>query len=417
MNKIDGLRAFEILDSRGRPTVMTVCKLSDGSYGKAAVPSGASTGTSEAVELRDGDDTRYNGLGCLQAVNNVNTVIRAAVTAQAFASQQALDDRLIALDGTHNKSKLGANAILSVSLAFARACAMAEGVELYEFFGRMADTQPRLPRPMINLFSGGKHAGQQVSIQDVQIAFPKAESLSETFAAMYDIYYTAARQAQERYGVRLLTADEGGLAPPFASSEEMLGAAVAAIDRVGLIAGQDACLTVDVAATHFYNDTGQYDLDGAPTSADGLIDLYEQWIQQHHIVSLEDALHEEAWPDWTRLATRIGNEVLVLGDDLLCTNPQRIEKAIASGAANSLLLKVNQIGTLSEALAALKLARQAGWQIVISARSGETEDNWLADLATGWAADYIKVGSITQSERLAKYNRLLELEALNTLSL
>ncbi len=417
MNKINVLRAIEILDSRGRPTVMTLCKLSDGSYGKAAVPSGASTGTSEAVELRDGDKTRYNGLGCLQAVDNVNTTIHAAATAQTFASQQALDDMLLELDGTPNKSKLGANAILSVSLAFARACAMAEGVELYDFFGQMAETQPRLPRPMINLFSGGKHAGQQVSIQDVQIAFPKAESLSETFAAMYDVYYTAARQAQEQHGVRLLTADEGGLAPPFASSEEMLGAAVTAIGEVGLTAGQDACLTVDVAATHFHHDTGQYALDGKTISAAGLIDLYEQWVQQYHIVSLEDALHEEAWSDWTTLANRVGDAVMVLGDDLLCTNPQRIEKAIASEAANSLLLKVNQIGTLSEALTALKLARQADWQVVISARSGETEDNWLADLATGWAADYIKVGSITQSERLAKYNRLLELETLNDVSL
>ncbi len=413
MKQIKSLHAIEILDSRGRPTVMTRCELSDGSIGKASVPSGASTGTSEAVELRDGDPTRYGGLGCLQAVENVNTIIQAAVTAQPIADQQALDDLLIALDGTPNKGKLGANAILSVSLAFARACAVTEQVELYQWFGQLADVTPRLPKPMINLFSGGKHAGQQVSIQDVQIAFPKAATMNETFAAMYSVYYTAAKQAQAQHGVRLLTADEGGLAPPFTSSEEMLAAAVAAIEAAGMVAGEDACLTVDAAATHFYQSGQDYALDGNTISATDLIALYAEWVGRYHIISLEDGLFEDAWAEWQTLAARLGTAAMTLGDDLLCTNPQRIQKAIDTGAANSLLLKVNQIGTLSEALHALKLARSAGWQVVVSARSGETEDNWLADLATGWAADYIKVGSITQSERLAKYNRLLELEALS----
>ena len=417
MNTISSLNAFEILDSRGRPTVMTLCKLADGSYGKASVPSGASTGASEAIELRDGDQSRYSGLGCLTAVENVNTLIHQAVVNQTFSNQQKLDERLLALDGTSNKSKLGANAMLSVSLAFARACAMTEKMELYELFSQLANVEPRLPQPMINLFSGGKHAGQQVSIQDVQITFPTMTRLSDTFAAMFDVYYTSARLAQEKFGTRLLTADEGGLAPPFTSSEAMLSATVSAINEVGLTAGHDACLTVDAAATHFYDDSGHYQLDGNTTSAQELIEIYQRWISQYHISSLEDGLYEEAWQDWTTLFNQVGDNIMVLGDDLLCTNPKRIDKAITENAANSLLLKVNQIGTLSEALTSLKLAREAGWKVVISARSGETEDDWLADLATGWAADYIKVGSITQSERLAKYNRLLELEAIHHLSL
>ena len=323
---------------------------------------------------------------------------------------------MIKLDGTVNKARLGANAILGVSLAFCRAQAAQRQQPLYAHLSQMANTHPVLPRPMINLFSGGAHAGGQVAVQDVQIVAPAAQSIRRALEVTSDVYRAAADLTLDRYGMRLLTADEGGLAPPFESSDAMLRTAVEAIEKAGYRPGDEVALTVDVAASQFHAD-GIYHLDDATLCSAQMIDRIESWTRRFPIISVEDGLDEADWAGWQRLYKRLDTRQMILGDDLLCTNPSRIERAISSEAANSLLLKVNQIGTLTEALEALRLARKARWKIVVSARSGETEDNWLADLATGWAGDFIKVGSITQSERLAKYNRLLYLEQMDGLRL
>ncbi|MCY4464869.1 MAG: enolase [Chloroflexi bacterium] len=415
MSEIASLSAIEILDSRGKPTLLARCDLADGSLGAASLPSGASTGAAEAHELRDGGD-RYAGQGCLRAVANINSEINKALAGRRFERQAQLDKALIELDGSLNKSRLGSNAILGVSLAFCRAQSAQAGLPLYRHLARMADLAPRLPRPMINLFSGGAHAGGQVAIQDVQLVLPKAQSIRHTLEVASDVFRAAAKLIRSRYGMRLLTADEGGLAPPCESSEALLSAAVDAILAAGYKMGDEVALTLDVAATQFYEDDC-YQLDAEELSREAMIARLENWCRDYPIVSLEDGLQQDDWTGWRKLLQRLGGRVKILGDDLLCTNTGRIQRAISENAADSLLLKVNQIGTLTEALAALKLARQAGWQVVISARSGETEDDWLADLAAGWAADYIKVGSITQSERLAKYNRLLVLEQMDGLRL
>jgi len=414
VSKIASLSAVEILDSRGRPTVLASCRLADGSAASASVPSGASTGAAEALELRDGDKMRYGGLGCLRAVDNIKGEIKRALAGRQFETQAALDQALLELDGTPNKARLGANAILGVSLAFCRAQAAQRGLPLYAHLAALANETPQLPRPMINLFSGGAHAGGQVAIQDLQLVAPAADSIRRTLEVVSDLFRAAADLTAERYGARLLTADEGGLAPPFESSEAMMQTAVEAIERAGYQPGTDVALTLDVAASQFYSSAG-YRLDGALLTRETMIDTIEQWRADYPIISVEDGLQEADWAGWQQLAQRLPGCVMILGDDLLCSNPDRIQRAIDLKAADSLLLKVNQVGTLTEALAALKLARGAGWRVVISARSGETEDDWLADLAAGWASDYIKVGSITQSERLAKYNRLLVLEAQDDL--
>lgn len=409
MPSIKSVKAIEILDSRGRPTLFVSCTLSGGTIGRVSVPSGASTGSAEALELRDHDSQRYDGYGCLQAVSNVNDEINSALTGLTYETQADLDHALIALDGTENKSRLGANAILGVSLAFCRAQAQQASIDLYQHLAALSGQSPRLPRPMINLFSGGKHGGQQTAIQDVQLVVPKATSIRDTLEVISDVYRAAAQRTAEKYGMRLLTADEGGLAPPVQSSVEMFSEAVASIERAGYIAGEDVVLTVDVAASHFYED-GQYHIDGEILDSEAMAARVVSWCDDYPIISVEDGLADSDWAGWQRLYSQIPDNVIVLGDDLLCTNPQRIQKAISEKSANSLLLKVNQIGTLTEALEAYSIAREANWQVVVSARSGETEDDWLADLATGIGGDYIKVGSITQSERLAKYNRLLILE-------
>jgi enolase len=410
MPVIERVSAREILDSRGRPTVWASCELRGGASAAASVPSGASTGKAEALELRDGDASRYGGLGCRKAVANVNGPICEAVRGKTFETQKALDDALLALDGTPNKARLGANAILAVSLAFARAVAAEKKLPLYRHFATLIDEDPRtLPRMTINLFSGGKHAGGQVCIQDVLVV-PGAATIDDGLAMTYAVYQAAAKLTQEKYGARALKADEGGLAPPFPATEAMLVDAVEAMRRAGLQPGKDCSLAIDVASSHFY-DAGVYRFDERRLAADAMIALVADWLDRFPIVSLEDALAEDDWTHWPALRKALGDRALTLGDDFLCTNPARIRRAIDAGAAGALLLKVNQIGTLSEAAEALRLARSAGWRVTVSARSGETEDDWLADLAVGWNADQIKVGSITQSERLAKYNRLLAIEA------
>lgn len=409
MSKIRRLDAREVLDSRGRPTVEALCEFGSGQVGVASVPSGASTGTAEALELRDGEASRYRGLGCRKAVENVRGDIARAVEGRAFETSAEFDRAMIDLDGTANKSRLGANALLACSIAFARAMANQRGVPLCAQFGQMIGEKPHaLPRMTINLFSGGKHAGGQVEIQDV-LMVPRAGTIAEGLAQAYAVYYAAADLVGEKYSTRLLRADEGGLGPPAKGIEALLDDAVAAIERAGLRAGEDVALAVDVASSHFYRD-GSYHIAGEELTSEGMIERVAKWVSGWPIVSIEDGLSEEDWANWAALKRAIGGRALVLGDDFLCTNPGRIGRAIESDCASALLLKVNQIGTLSEAAEARRLARSAGWMVTVSARSGETEDNWLADLSVAWG-DQIKVGSITQSERLAKYNRLLEIEA------
>ena len=414
MSEITALHALEILDSRGRPTVQVTCEL--GSVAAtASVPSGASTGRAEALELRDGD-RRYGGLGCRKAAQNVDGEIFGSVSRKTFATQADLDRHLIQLDGTPNKSRLGANAVLGVSLAFARAQAAERSKPLYEHFAELAGTRlDFLPRLTVNLFSGGKHAGGQVVIQDVLVVPQSAGTIAESLEMTYAVVQSAVEIVRTKYRSRPLKADEGGLAPDFAGEEAMIEDAVAAIQAAGLRPGEDVALALDVASSHFY-ENGRYQLGSSLTGAE-MVSKLQTWLRDYPIISLEDGLAEEDWAHWTALQAAVGHDVLVLGDDLLCTNPARIQKAVDAGAANALLLKVNQIGTLTEAAEALALARSNGWQVVVSARSGETEDDWLADLAVGWQGDFIKVGSIQQSERLAKYNRLLATEAATGLPL
>jgi enolase len=407
---IERLTAAEILDSRGRPTVSATCSLAGGASASASVPSGASTGTAEAQELRDRDPQRYGGLGCRKAVAHVTGEMHEALAGREFGDQAGLDRALIELDGTPNKSRLGANAILAVSVAFARACAEERGVPLYRYFAEMRGPAPdTLPRLTINLFSGGMHAGRQVAIQDVLIVPARPATIDESLAMAYDVYQAAAALILKRYSMRLLTADEGGLAPQCDSTEELIEMAVVAIKSAGYRPGSDVMLALDVAASHFYANR-QYHLDGAALDSTGMIARLVRWVERYPIVSVEDGLAEDDWEWWPTLRQALHKRALVVGDDLLCTNPLRIRRAIEVQACNALLLKPNQIGTLTESAEAWRLATDAGWQVTISARSGETEDNWIADLAVGWSGSQFKPGSITQSERLAKYNRLLAIE-------
>jgi len=410
MPKIKRLSGREILDSRGRPTVLATCVLEGGIGASASVPSGASTGSAEAFELRDRDPKRYQGLGCRRAVANIGGVLQDALAGRAFTNQDEMDRTLTALDGTPTKSRIGANAILAVSVAFARAHAMERGIPLYQHFADMMGASVNtLPRLTINLFSGGKHAGQQVSVQDVLIIPMSARTIDEVLVSAFDVYQAAADLILRKYGMRLLTADEGGLAPPFRSAEEMLGLAVEAIEQAGYRPGKDIFLGIDVAASHFYQDH-RYQKDGEILDSAGMIQTIANWLDRYPVLSVEDGLAEDDWENWPNLRRAIAGLALTLGDDLLCTNPSRIRRAIGANACDALLLKVNQIGTLTEALESCQLARVAGWSVTLSVRSGETEDNWAADLAVGWQADQFKNGSIRQSERLAKYNRLLEIE-------
>jgi enolase len=404
------LSALEILDSRGSPTLRARCELSTGAIGAASVPSGASRGAAEAVELRDRDPNRFAGLGCSRAAAHVGGEINGHLAGRDLKGQDELDEALSGLDGTPDKSRLGANAILATSLAFARAVAIERKLPLHRYFSALVDARPsRLPRPTINLFSGGKHAGGHVPIQDVQIV-PRARTISDCLAMAYRVFQSAADLGRRKYGVRALRSDEGGLSPPFADGESMMADAVESIQKAGYALNTDVALAVDVAATHFY-DRGVYALGEERLASAAMIERLVSWQRRYGLVSIEDGLAEDDWESWPRLARALSGRALVVGDDLLCTNPARIRRAIDSAAADTLLLKVNQIGTLSEAAQALRLARGAGWSVTVSARSGDTEDDWLADLAVGWSSDQIKIGSITQSERLAKYNRLLDIES------
>jgi enolase len=411
MPTIEDIFGLEILDSRGRPTVCASCRLAGGAVAAASVPSGASTGAAEARELRDGDPVRYGGLGCLRAVGQINGTIRRRLSGRSFEDQSSFDGALIDLDGTPNKSRLGANAILAVSLAFARAHAIERRIPLYRHFAAMADRPiERLPRMTINLFSGGKHAGQQSPIQDVLIVPASSAAIGDGLVMSSAVYQAAVRLVQEKYHMRWLTADEGGLAPPTERPEQMFDDAVQSIRDAGFEPYRDVCLAVDVASSHFWRD-GRYHLGQELLDSAQMVDRLVRWVSCYPIVSVEDGLAEEDWDHWPSLCDALAGRALVLGDDLLCTNPQRIARAVDCRACNALLLKVNQIGTVTESLQAYRLARAANWQVVVSVRSGDTEDNWFSDLAVGWSGDQTKAGSLAQSERLSKYNRLLAIEA------
>lgn len=406
---ITALRAGEVLDSRGRPTVEAEMHLSDGSVHRASVPSGASTGRHEAVERRDGDAARYGGRGVLGAVAAVDGEIADAVVGREPV-QREIDDVLLALDGTPDKHRLGANATLAVSLATARAAAAIAGVPLWRQLA--GDGDVRLPLPMVNIVSGGLHAGRQLDFQDFLAVPVGADSYSRALEMIVALHEATGTLLSER-GLTTLKADEGGYGPPLPGHRAALELLDAAVERAGLRLGDDIVYALDVAATHFYDEqSGIYHLrsEGERLDADGMTSYIEALVDDHPIASIEDPLAEDDWDGWARLTARLGRRLQVIGDDLFTTNGARVARGIADGAANAVLVKMNQIGTISETLDVVTQAQAADFATVISARSGETEDPALADLAVGSRGGQIKVGSVTQSERLAKYNELLRIE-------
>ena len=406
--RIETIHAREVLDSRGRPTVEVEISVAGGWTGSAIVPSGASTGSHEAIELRDHDSRRLRGRGVRCAVENVNSLIAPRLIGQDTANQADIDALLVALDGTPDKSCLGANAILGVSLAAAHAAASAMRLPLWRYLG-----QGRvLPIPMINVISGGLHASHNLDLQDFMIMPIGATSYSQALEMSLEVHWAVHDLLLER-GLSTLKADEGGFGPALPDNRAALDLLMAAVERAGYRPGEEIAFALDVAATHFYRpEHGRYDLasEGRICDASELIDLLAGWVADYPIVSIEDGLAEDDWAGWGELTDRLGPTVQLVGDDLFTTNSQRVRQGIDLGVANAVLVKMNQIGTLTETLEVIRLAREAGYRTVISARSGETEDSTIADLAVATSAGQIKIGSLAQSERLAKYNQLLRIE-------
>ena len=400
--------AREILDSRGNPTVEVEVFLEDGTIGHAAVPSGASTGAFEACELRDGDKARYGGKGVLKAVENVNSIIGPAIQGFDATEQAAIDKLMISLDGTDNKSKLGANAILGVSMAVARAVAKSLDLPLYQYLGGF--NAKELPVPMMNILNGGAHADNNVDIQEFMIMPVGAESFTEALRSCAEVYHTLKTVLKGK-GLSTGVGDEGGFAPNLESNEEALEVICEAIKAAGYEPGKDFKLAIDAASSEFYKD-GKYDLagEGKIKTAEEMVDFYEYLVGKYPIVSIEDGLAEEDWDGWKVLTDRLGKKVQLVGDDLFVTNSKRLAKGIDMGVANSILVKVNQIGTLTEAFEAMELAKRFGYTCVVSHRSGETEDAIIADIAVAVNAGQIKTGAPARSERVAKYNQLLRIE-------
>ena len=406
---IESVRAREILDSRGNPTIEVDVLLEDGTVGRAAVPSGASTGVHEAVELRDGDSARYGGKGVLKAVQFVNETIAHELEGQSAGEQLELDATLVALDGTPNKGRLGANAILGVSLAAARAAAAYYGLPLYRYVGGIYART--LPVPLMNIINGGKHADNNVDIQEFMVVPLGAETYREALRMGVETFH-ALRNVLSEKGLNTNVGDEGGFAPSLGSNIEALDLILRAIEGAGRRPGEEIAIALDPAASEFHSD-GTYLLQaegGARKSAEEMIAFYESLLERFPIVSIEDGLAEDDWEGWRALTERLGGKVQIVGDDLFVTNTERLRRGIRAGVANSILIKVNQIGTLSESLAAVELAGQAGYTSVISHRSGETEDAVIADIAVATNAGQIKTGSASRSDRMAKYNQLLRIE-------
>ena len=412
MTEIADVRAREILDSRGNPTLEAEVELSCGAVGSAMVPSGASTGSREALELRDQDAGRYLGKGVQKAVGHVNTLIRERLMGMNPTLQQAIDRAMLELDGTDNKAVLGANAMLGVSLAAAHAAAAASGVKLYEHLARLDETAGRysMPVPMMNILNGGEHADNNVDIQEFMIQPVGVNSFAEALRAGAEIFH-ALKAVLKEEGLATAVGDEGGFAPNLASNRAALESIVVAIEKAGYTPGKDIYLALDCAASEFYHD-GRYVLsgEGREFSSEEFVGYLEGLVSEFPILSIEDGLDESDWDGWALMTERLGDRVQLVGDDLFVTNPSILKRGIDNHVANAILVKVNQIGTLSETLEAIRMAREANYAVVISHRSGETEDTTIADLAVATAAGQIKTGSLCRSDRVAKYNRLLRIE-------
>ncbi|MGE0109246.1 MAG: phosphopyruvate hydratase [Bdellovibrionales bacterium] len=408
MSSIIHIHAREILDSRGNPTVEVDAMLESGAFGRAAVPSGASTGVHEAVELRDEDADRYAGKGVLRAVESVNEEISSAVVGMDALDQITLDGSLIELDGTPNKSRLGANAILGVSLAVAKAAAVECDLPLYRYIG--GTSASLLPVPMMNILNGGAHADNPIDIQEFMIMPVGAQSLSDSVRMGAEVFHTLKGLLKED-GLNTNIGDEGGFAPNIGSAQEALSYILRAIEKAGYEPGTDIVLALDAAASEFYED-GKYNLVGErkTLNAAQLVKYYEELCNNFPIISIEDGLAEDDWEGWATMTEALGEQIQLVGDDIFVTNPVRLEQGIEEGIANSILIKVNQIGTLSETLEAIEMAHKAGYTAVISHRSGETEDSTIADLAVATNCGQIKTGSLARSDRLAKYNQLMRIE-------
>jgi enolase len=408
MPKIKDVQGREILDSRGNPTVEADVLLDDGSIGRAAVPSGASTGTREAVELRDGDKSRYLGKGVSKAVANVNGEIRDAVTGMDAQDQAALDQTMIELDGSENKGRLGANALLAVSLAAAQAQARADGLPLYRYL--RADGPYQLPVPMMNIINGGAHANNSVDLQEFMILPVGASSIREAVRYGAEVFH-ALRAVLNGRGLNTAVGDEGGFAPDLPSNEAAIEVILEAIDEAGFKAGEDIHLGLDAASSEFYSD-GKYRLDseGKEFDAAAFVEFFAAWVDQYPILSIEDGMDESDWEGWKLLTEKLGDRVQLVGDDLFVTNTSILQRGIDEHIGNSILIKPNQIGTLTETLAAIDMATRAGYTAVVSHRSGETEDVVIADIVVGSDATQIKTGSLSRSDRVAKYNRLMRIE-------
>ena len=412
MTEIVDIRAREILDSRGNPTVEAEVELANGLIGSACVPSGASTGSREAIELRDNDESRYLGRGVLNAVGNVNTKIREPLLGLDVEDQVGIDRKMIEMDGTENKAALGANAILAVSLAVSKAAAAAKGMELYEYLAELDGSPGRysMPVPMMNILNGGEHADNNVDIQEFMVLPVGVKSFSEALRCGTEIFHTLKSVLKQR-GLSTTVGDEGGFAPNLPSNESALEIIMESIERSGYEAGKDVFLGLDCASTEFYKD-GKYVLASEGRSFDSaeFTDYLAELSRKYPIISIEDGMDESDWDGWAKLTNAIGDKVQLVGDDLFVTNPKILKRGIDDGVANSILIKLNQIGTLTETLEAIGMARAAGYSSVISHRSGETEDTTIADLAVATASGQIKTGSLCRSDRVAKYNRLLRIE-------
>jgi enolase len=412
MSKITKIIAREILDSRGNPTIEVDVHVESGHWGRAAVPSGASTGTREALELRDGDKSRFSGKGVLRAVRNVTESIQPAVRGMDAFNQAALDKRLCEIDGTANKDKLGANAILGVSLAATRAAANEEGISLYQHVAKLTgDPGTLLPVPMFNILNGGAHADNSVDFQEFMIAPVGAPSFREAVRMAAEIYHTL-KGILKSAGYSTAIGDEGGFAPNLKANVEAIETILSAIQKAGLNPGSDVVIALDPAASEFF-DNGTYVLsksDGSRLSPEKMVSFWEDWVRQFPIWSIEDGLAEQDWPGWKLMTEKLGKRIQLVGDDIFVTNPKIITRAIQEGIANAALIKLNQIGTVSETLEAMAISRRAGYGLVVSHRSGETADDFIADFVVGTAAGQIKTGAPCRGERVAKYNQLMRIE-------
>jgi len=408
MSTIKEIKAREILDSRGNPTLEVEVKLSDGATGWAAVPSGASTGKHEAVELRDGDSSRFNGKGVLKAVANVNEHIAPAIIGMPATEQEALDRRMTELDGTTNKSRLGANATLGVSLAVAHSAARQSDMPLYRYLGKKEAYT--LPVPMLNILNGGKHAANSTDLQEFMVMPAGASSFAHALRMGTEVYHSLKRVLKDR-GLNTNVGDEGGFAPTLSSNKQAIEAVLAAIEKAGYKPGKDCFIALDPAASEFYQD-GKYilSIEGTSLTSREMVDYYADWASSYPIISIEDGMDEDDWDGWQLLTQKLGDKIQLVGDDLYVTNVNRLNQGIELKASNSILIKPNQIGTLTETIAAIERAQQAKWTAVVSHRSGETEDTTIADLAVGLNTGQIKAGAPCRTERVAKYNRLLKIE-------